>query len=415
MNIAILGAGNIAGVMATTLQPLKDVTCYAVAARDASRAQVFADKYGFQKAYGSYKDMLEDPEVELVYIATPHSHHYEHIKMCLNHGKHVLCEKAFTANARQAEEVLRLAESKGLLLTEAMWIRYMPMAEKIVEVVNSGIIGRPTSLAANLGYPLEHSERMVKLSLCGGALLDLGVYVLNFASMVFGNDIESMAANCVRYPHSGVDAQETIMLTYRDGRMATLYATMLAQTDRRGFIHGTNGYIEIENINNFESMKVYNLERRVVAEYAAPMQVTGYEYEVMAAMKAIKEGAIECPQMPHLETLFMMQLMDNIRAAWGIRFPYEVERVEEDPEEDPVVTARKAAEAKRLLEEQKKAEEERKKTEEAVKRAEEKKAAEDAAREEVKKELDSPTDPDDFEDDPEDKGSDEGDHLSETP
>lgn len=403
MNISILGAGNIAGIMATTLQPLKDVTCYAVAARDLVRAQVFADKFGFAKAYGSYKDMLEDPEVELVYIATPHSHHYEHIRMCLNHGKHVLCEKAFTANARQAEEVLRLAESKGLLLTEAMWIRYMPMAKKILEVVNSGIIGNPTSLSANLGYPLEHVERMTKLSLCGGALLDLGVYVLNFASMVFGNDIESMAANCVKYPRSGVDAQETIMLTYRDGRMATLYATMLAQTDRRGFIHGTNGYIEIENINNFESIKVYNLERRVVAEYAAPMQVTGYEYEVMSAMKAIREGQIECPEMPHVETLFMMQLMDNIRAAWNIKFPYEVERVEEDPEEDPVVTARKAAEAKRAEEAKKLAEEAMKKTEEAKKRAEEKKAEEAAAKEEAAKALDTPTDPDDFEDEPEDK------------
>jgi len=382
--------------MATTLQPLKDVTCYAVASRDGNRAQVFADKFGFTKAYGSYKDMLEDPEVELVYIATPHSYHYEHIKLCLSHGKHVLCEKAFTANAKQAEEVLRLAESKGLLLTEAMWIRYMPMAEKIREVVNSGIIGRPTSLSANLGYPLEHVKRLVKPALCGGALLDLGVYVLNFASMIFGNEIESMAANCIKY-HSGVDAQETIMLTYRDGRMATLYATMLAQTDRRGFIHGTNGYIEIENINNFESIKVYNLERRVVAEYAAPMQVTGYEYEVNAAIKAIREGQIECQEMTHYDTLFIMQLMDNIRSAWGIKFPYEVERLEDDPEEDPVVTARREAEAKRVEEAKKAAEEARKKTEEAVKRAEEKKAAEEAAKEEAKKELETPTDPDDFE------------------
>ncbi len=397
MNISILGAGNIAGVMATTLQPLKDITCYAVAARDKDRAQVFADKFGFAKAYGSYKDMLEDPEVELVYIATPHSHHYEHIKLCLDHGKHVLCEKAFTANAKQAEEVMRLAESKGLLLTEAMWIRYMPMAQTIREVVNSGIIGRPTSLSANLGYPLEHQARNVKLSLCGGALLDLGVYVLNFASMVFGDEIESMAANCVKY-HTGVDAQETIMLTYRDGRMATLYATMLAQTDRRGVINGTNGYIEIDNINNFEAMRVYNLERRVVAEYAAPMQVTGYEYEIMSAMKAIKEGQIECPEMPHFETFFMMQLMDNIRAAWNLKFPYEVERVDDDPEEDPVVTARKIAEAKRAEEAQKAAEEARKKTEEAMKRAEEKKAEEEAAKQEAAKELETPTDPDDYDD-----------------
>lgn len=333
MNIAILGCGSIAEKMATTLQPLKGITLYAVASRDAQKAQVFADKYGFQYAYGSYTDMLLNPNVELVYIATPHSHHYEHIKLCLRHNKHILCEKAFTANARQAEEVLREAESRGLLLTEAIWTRYMPMRKTINDIVKSGIIGKPTSLSANLGYPLEHVDRLKNPNLCGGALLDLGVYVLNFASMVFGDDIESMAATCIKY-HTGVDAQETIMLTYKDGKMATLYVTFLAQTDRRGLINGTNGFIEIENINNYETVTVYNLERRVIAQYAAPAQVTGYEYEVQSAIKAIKEGQIECPEMPHYETLLMMQLMDNIRAAWGIRFPYEVEKVESDPDID---------------------------------------------------------------------------------
>lgn len=322
MNIAILGAGNIATSMATTLQPLKNVTCYAVASRDKKRAQIFADKYGFQKAYGSYSDMLNDEGVELVYIATPHSHHYDHIKMCLNHGKHVLCEKAFTANADQAEEVITLAREKNLLLTEAIWTRYMPMRNTIDQIIRSGIIGNPTSVSANLGYPLEHVERMVNPELAGGALLDLGVYPLNFASMVFGNDIVGVSAECIKYK-SGVDAQETIMLKYADGKMATLYATFLAQTDRRGLINGTNGFIEVENINNPESVKVYNLERRVVAEYIAPTQITGYEYEVIAAIDAINEGRIECPEMPHSETLFMMKLMDSIRGAWGIRFPFE--------------------------------------------------------------------------------------------
>ena len=332
MNIAIMGAGGIATTMATTLQPLKGAECYAVAARDMKRAQVFADKFGFSKAYGSYSEMLADENVELVYIATPHSHHYEHIKMCLEHGKHVLCEKAFTANARQAEEVLRMAEERGLLLTEAIWTRYMPMRQTINDIVKSGIIGKPTSLSANLGYPLEHIERMVKPELAGGALLDLGVYVLNFASMVFGDELESIAATCIKLD-SGVDAQETMMLTYKDGKMATLYATMLAQTDRRGMINGTNGYIQIENINNYESVRVFNLERKVIAEYAAPCQVTGYEYEVMAAMQAIREGRIECPEMPHLETLRMIRLMDSIRAAWGIEYPFE--RVQMMPAAEP--------------------------------------------------------------------------------
>lgn len=336
MNIAILGAGQIAASMAITLQPLKDVTCYAVASRDKKRAQAFADKYGFQVAYGSYLDMVSDENVDLVYIATPHSHHYEHIKLCLDHYKHVLCEKAFTANARQAEEVLRMAEERGLLLTEAIWTRYMPMRETINSILRSGIIGNPTSLGANLGYPLEHVERMVKPELAGGALLDLGVYPLNFASMVFGDDIVGISAECVKYD-TGVDAQETIMLKYADGKMATLYATMLAQTDRRGVINGTNGFIEVENINNPESVKVYNLERRLIAEYVAPTQITGYEYEVVATIDAIKEGRIECPEMLHSETLRIMRLMDSIRRAWGIEFPFErvpVVKEDEKPAEE---------------------------------------------------------------------------------
>ena len=273
MKIGIIGAGNIAGTMATTLQQMKGTECYAIASRDIKRATEFADKYGFERAYGSYADMLNDPYVELVYIATPHSHHYEHIKMCLNHGKHVLCEKAFCANAAQAEEVMLMAEDRGLLLAEAMWTRYMPMRGLINKVLKSGIIGNPTSLSANLGYPLISKSRLVRPELAGGALLDLGVYVLNFASMVFGNAIDSIAANCVKLD-SGVDAQENIMLTYRDGKMASLYATMLAQTDRRGLINGTNGYIEIENINNYEMVRVFNLERKIVAEYTAPTQIT---------------------------------------------------------------------------------------------------------------------------------------------
>ena len=322
MNIGILGAGNIAATMATTLQSLKNVTCYAVAAREKKRAQAFADKFGFQVAYGSYVDMLSDPNVHLVYIATPHSHHYEHIKMCLKHGKHVLCEKAFTANAAQAEEVILEAREKGLLLTEAIWTRYMPMRLTIDAIIKSGIIGTPTSLSANLGYPLEHKERMVKLELCGGALLDLCVYPLNFASMVFGNDIVGISAECIKYK-TGVDAQETVMLKYADGKMATIYATMLAQSDRRGIINGTNGYIEVENINNPESVKVYNLERRVVQEIVAPMQITGYEYEVISAIDAIMEGRVECPEMPHSETLKMMEWMDKLRNDWEIKYPFE--------------------------------------------------------------------------------------------
>ena len=322
MKIGILGAGGIARVMAETVNGMEEAQCYAVAARDLGRAQKFAEEFGVEKAYGSYEEMLEDPQVELVYIATPHSHHYEHVKLCLEHGKHVLCEKAFTANAAQAEEILKMAEEKGLLLTEAIWTRYMPMRKTIDEVVASGIIGKITSLSANLGYVIEQNERIHAPELAGGALLDLTVYPLNFASMVFGDDIVKVDASCVKID-TGVDGQDNVMLTYRDGKMATLYTTIHAQTDRRGMINGSLGYIEIENINNYESMKVYDLDRKVIASYEAPKQITGYEYEVRAAIRAIREGKTECEEMPHAETIKMMKLMDRIRADFGIVYPFE--------------------------------------------------------------------------------------------
>lgn len=326
MKVGILGAGGIATTMATTLKGMKaagdDVELYAVGARDGERASKLAAEYGFEKAYGSYEDLVSDPELELVYIATPHSHHNEHVKLCLSHGKHVLCEKAFAANTAQAEEMIKMAEEKKLLLTEAIWPRYMPMRQTIDEVVASGVIGKVTSLSANLGYVIHTVERIMQPALAGGALLDLTVYPINFALMVFGDQIIKTDAMCVKTP-TGVDGQDTVVFTYADGKMANLYTTIFAQTDRRGIINGDKGYIQIENINNYEEMNVYDLDRKIIATYKAPEQITGYEYEVRAAIKAVKEGKLECEEMPHSETIKVMKIMDGIRADYGIVYPFE--------------------------------------------------------------------------------------------
>ena len=216
MKLGILGAGGIASTMAKTVAEMKGVEAYAVAARDLERARVFAQKYEVKKAYGSYEEMLADDEVELVYIATPHSHHYLHAKMCLEAGKHVLCEKAFTVNAAQAEKILRLAEEKKLLLTEAIWTRYMPSRDMINKLIEDGVIGEVTSLTANLGYELSQVKRIWNPKLAGGALLDVGIYPLNFASMVLGDDVEETLSSCVKFD-SGVDAQNSIILKYKNG------------------------------------------------------------------------------------------------------------------------------------------------------------------------------------------------------
>lgn len=322
MKFSILAPGGIAQKMAQAVSGVEGVERYAVASRTYDKAKAFADQWGFAKAYGSYGEMLEDPDVELVYVATPHSHHYQYAKMCLEHGKHVLVEKAFTVNAEQAEDLIHISEEKGLLLAEAIWTRYMPSRRMIDDLLDSGVIGKVTSLTANLGYVLDKVERMKNPELAGGALLDLGVYPINFALMAFHDEVKNVSSTAVMSPE-GIDWMNSITLTFEDGKMAVLHSNMLAQTDREGVINGSKGYMEIQNINNCEEIRVFDLNRNMTACYRVPEQINGYEYEVIACKKAIEEGKTECEEMPHSETLRVMKLMDSIRSEWGMKFPCE--------------------------------------------------------------------------------------------
>ncbi len=328
MKFAILAPGKIARSMAQAVAGIKEtmsslqIELYAVASRDYDRAKEFAKQWGFEKAYGSYEEMLEDESVELVYVASPHSHHYQHAKMCLEHGKNVLLEKAFTVNAVQAEELISLARKKKLLLAEAIWTRYMPSRKMIDEIISSGVIGQPFSLTANLGYAMAQKERLQNPELAGGALLDVGVYPINFALMVFHGEIKDIKTTAVLSP-KGVDWLNSVTLTFEDGKMAVLHSSMLTATDRLGVVYGDKGYIEVQNINNCEEIRVFNLEHQITASYKVPKQINGYEYEVFSCMKAINERKVECEEMPHNETLRVMRLLDSIRKEWGMKYPCE--------------------------------------------------------------------------------------------
>ncbi len=325
MKVGILGAGGIAEIMAKTISGMRDVECYAVASRSMDKASAFAKDWNVEKAYGSYEDMLNDEKVDLVYIAVPHSHHHKWTIEALNAGRNVLCEKSFAANTAQAEEMISLAEKKGLLLTEAIWTRYMPSRKIVDELVNEGGIGKIVSVASNLGYRIDMNERMVKPELAGGCLLDLTVYTLNFSSMVLGNDIKRIEAAMVP-TDTGVDGQDTIMLEYADGTMSSMFTTMYALTDRRGLICGTDGFITVQNINNPQRITVYEPDRNsytIRKDITVPEQITGYEYEVEACKKALEEGRIECEEMPHSETITILKQMDEIRKQFGIVFPFE--------------------------------------------------------------------------------------------
>jgi predicted dehydrogenase len=320
--IGIIGCGWIAEKMAITLQGMENVQAYAIASRDIHKARNFAKQWNFTHAYGSYEEMLDDEGVDLVYIATPHSHHYDHTRLSLLKGKPVLCEKSFTANAKQAEALIQLAKEKNLFLTEAIWTRYMPLSQTIRELIDSGVIGQPILLTANLGYPNYDWERMHKPELAGGALLDLGVYTLNFAAMVFGTDIVKTTSTCIKSA-TGIDAQNSITLEYADGKMAVLNSSLLAKSDRQGIISGDKGFMIVENINNPQQVRVYDEDYRLKATYDCPPQITGYEYQVYASIEAMNNGWLESPYMPHAETLRIMQQMDALRKEWGIIYPFE--------------------------------------------------------------------------------------------
>ena len=320
MKIGILGCGAMAETFAGTLRQMEEVECRAAASRTLGRAQEFAQKYGFEKAYGSYEELADDPNVDLIYVATPHSLHYRHVKMCIESGKAVLCEKAFMANAREAAEVIALSEKKGVFLAEAIWTRYMPFRKTVKDLVDGGAIGRTSLLTAHLGYPVTHKERIMRPELGGGALLDLGVYAINFALMNFGDDIRNISSSCIK-SDTGVDLQDSITFEYSDGRMAQLTATACCANDRQGIINGEKGYIILDNINNPLKADIYSSDHILVDTQYAPQQITGFEYQVQACIDAINSGKVETEFMPHSESLKVVEIMDGLRKEWGVVFP----------------------------------------------------------------------------------------------
>lgn len=320
--VGIIGAGWIADKMAISLSPLDDYCVEAIASRSLDKAQEFAKRYNIRKAYGSYEELVADEDIDLVYIATPHSHHFEHSMLALKYNKPLLVEKAFTANAREAQILLDTAHEKGVFITEAIWTRYMPLSMKVKELMESGIIGEPRVLTATLCYMMENKERIIRADLCGGALLDLGVYALNFARMYFGTDIARTVTNCIIGP-TGMDMHESISLTYSNGRMANLQAGTLCLNDRQGIISGTEGYIRVDNINCPELIEVYR-DYKLAERITRPTDmVTGYEYQVMECRRCLEAGLLESPMMPHKETLSIMQQMDSLRKEWGVEYPMD--------------------------------------------------------------------------------------------
>ena len=322
LRVGIVGTGWIAEKAVITLNGMDDCEAYAVASQSQEKADSFAHEWGTEKAYGSYADLYTDPDVDLVYVGTPHSHHYQVTKDAMMANKPCLVEKAFMANYGQAKEIVDLAHERRIFLAEAIWTRYQPAVGIVRDLIDSGRIGTPRLLTATLGYSMGDKPRIMRPDLCGGALLDLGVYALNFVRMFFPADIVKIESQCVK-SKTGMDLTNAINMVLADGMLCNLQSSAACVGDNIGVIAGTDGNLIIDNINNPQKITVNTHDREFVEDIHVPQQITGYEYQFAACRQALIDGRLEPREMPHEETLFIMRLMDSLRQKWGVCYPMD--------------------------------------------------------------------------------------------
>ncbi len=317
MNVGIIGAGHIAEKAARTLAEMEGMSCLAIGSRSQKKAQDFAARFGITRAYGSYAELLQDPDIDLVYIATPHSCHFENARDAILAGKPCLVEKSFMMNAVEAAAILALAREKNVFIAEAIWPRYMPVRDMARQVIASGVIGKPVMLTATLAYNVSEKERVLQPSLGGGALLDLGVYLLNFVRMYCDSPIRDLTTSCIRAA-TGVDASEVITFIHEDGTLSTVQSSAFSEGNNEGVITGTTGFLVFDDLINPTCLRICRKRHIVEREIPVPKQITGFEYQFQASADAISAGQLEPVQMPHAETLYIMHLMDRLRTEWGV-------------------------------------------------------------------------------------------------
>ena len=322
LRVGIIATGWIAEKAALTIQHMEGVTCHAVASRSFEKAEAFAQQWGIPNAYGSYSELITAPDIDLIYVGTPHSHHYDVTMEAIQHGKPCLVEKAFMANYEQSLAIVNAAREKKVFLAEAIWTRYQPIVQTIRDIISEGRLGDLRLLTASIGYSMGDKPRIMRADLCGGALLDLGVYGINFVRMFCDAKIERIESQCMK-SDTGMDLTNTISFNIAGGIMANIQSSACCVNDNQGTICGTEGYLIVDNINNPQTVKVYKRDRIFVEEIKVPQQITGYEYQFLACKDAINNGLTESPYMPLDETLYIMKMMDDLRFKWGVHYPMD--------------------------------------------------------------------------------------------
>jgi predicted dehydrogenase len=319
----ILGTGRIAGIFAAGLADLGDAELVAVGSRTAAAADTFGDRYGVPRRHASYAALASDPQVDAIYVATPHTFHKENSLLCLQAGKAVLCEKPFTINAREAAELIAYARERRLFLMEAMWTRFLPLMVRLRELIAGGAIGEVRMVQADFDFRTEVNprSRLFDPALGGGALLDVGVYPMSLASMLLGTPSE--IASLAHLGATGVDEQSAAVLRYAGGRLAVLTSAIRIGGPHEALIRGTDGYIRIDSEWWRAARMTLVRSGRPDELIEAPMVGNGYSYEATEVMRCLRDGRIESDVMPLDESLAIMRTLDAIRAQWGLRYPGE--------------------------------------------------------------------------------------------
>ena len=319
----ILGCGNIAKKFATGLQALDDAQLVAAGSRTIENANAFADQFSVPNRHGSYEELAADPDVDAVYVATPHPMHKDNSILCLEHGKAVLCEKPFTVNEAEARETIDISRDKNVFLMEAMWTRFLPVIVEVRKRIENGDIGDVRMVSADFGFRanINPTGRLWDLNLAGGALMDIGIYTVSFASMIFGMQPTDIAGGA-QIGETGVDEQGALVFGYgEEGQLALLSCAIRARTPHDATIIGSDGYIRLPTFWSGTKAIIKKGNDEEVIE--APYDGNGYNCEAAEVARCVRAGLIESPTIPHAETIAIMNTLDRIRSHWGLKYPME--------------------------------------------------------------------------------------------
>lgn len=311
--MGIIGCGRQAATMIESIKGLDDIEVAAVASRDRSRAVKFCKaNCPDAKPLGSYEQMTRQKDLDLVYIATPNTFHYENAIMCIKNHLNVLVEKPFVMSREEADSIFSEAKNRGVFVCEAMWTSFMPLHKKMMKWIKDGKIGAVRYVQSNLGYNIENFQRVTDPTLGGGAHLDLGVYPINLAVSIYGENLEPVSVYAHKYS-TGVEKDVSCVLEIpNDGALAVSFVTVASLTDRGGSVIGEAGYIKIFNINDYEKIELYNNKGELV-ESAEREGLNSYAVEIQSCINAIRNGFIQCPEMPWHKTATIATLNDKIR------------------------------------------------------------------------------------------------------